>query len=148
VARYDGRTGKRTARPYPYTPQPLTQAASDSIANHLLDSIPNPFGRGFLEGFESRSAARAAMLRPLDITEFHSPVTEVVAGADRTVWLREQASGRWVVLGRDGEVLGRVALPRGARLLHADAGSVWLMLPDRPGVPGSRTLIRCRVVKS
>ena len=147
VARFDGRTGKRTARAYPYAPSPVTAATGDSIVRGLLDSIASPISRRFLEGFSSRAAARAAVLRPLDVTKYLAPITDVVAGADRTVWLREQGTGAWLVIGRDGDVLGRVTLPAGARLLQGDRDSAWALLGDGPAKTASRTLVRYRLVK-
>ena len=147
VARFDGRTGKRTARAYPYTPVPVTPATGDSIIRRLLGDPGSPVSRQFLEGFESPAAARGAILRALDVTKYHAPITDLVAGADRTVWLREHGTGAWLVLDRDGNAIGRVTLPPGTRLLHADRGSVWALLEDAPPGAPARTLVRHRVVK-
>lgn len=41
-----------------------------------------------------------------------------------------------------GEFLGRVAFPRGARLMEADGDTVWAIVPDADGIPG---VIRYRI---
>ena len=145
VVRFDARTGKRSARPYPYVPAPITRATRDSIASRLIDSGDSPIDRRFLNGFLSPGDARTAILRAIDVGEFHAPITEVVAAADGSVWLREQASGRWVVLGRDGAMLGAIALPSGVRLLHADAGAAWGFIEGPAERPASGQLIRYRL---
>jgi hypothetical protein len=147
VARFDARTGKRTARPYAYKPVPLTPATGDSLVSRLIDSTRSPITPQFLDGFRSPAAARAAILEDLDIGEYQTPIADVIAGADRSVWLREHVTGSWIVLGRNGDMLGRVTLPSDVRLLHADADTVWGLSERGAGSSVSRALIRYRLVK-
>ena len=145
VVRFDGRTGRRTARAYPYVPIPVTPATRDSIVRRLTDGSESSLSPHFLAGFGSPAEARAAIERPLAGAEYHSPITDVIAGADRTVWLREHGTGAWLVLGHEGDVIGRVTLPRGARLLHANRDAAWALVTEGPAQTPIRTLVRYRV---
>jgi hypothetical protein len=111
----------------------------------MVDSADSPLQRSFLNGFPSTTTARHTIRAALDVPAFHAPVTEVLAGADRTVWLREHGTGKWIVLARDGNVLGRIALPSGARLLHGDRETAWAVLEPTRGRAGSRALVRYRL---
>jgi hypothetical protein len=147
VARFDVRTGKRTARRYEYQPVPVTGASVDSALGRMLDSVGTGVGAQFLSGFPSRAAARAALSAVIRRPAFHTPVSGVVVGSDRSVWLREHATGDWIVHAPDGRLAGRVRLPDGASLLHADEHGVWTVA-DRPdGPPRSQVLVRYGTLK-
>jgi hypothetical protein len=145
VARFDVRTGKRTARRHEYLASPIQPASVDSIVSRMVDSANTPLARWFYYGFPSPGAAKATVRAALDVPSYHVPVTEVVAGADRTVWLREQTSGRWSAYGADGEVAGRIAIPPGARFLYADDRAIWVGVELPRGQPGARVLVRYRL---
>jgi hypothetical protein len=148
VARFDVTTGKRMARHYEYTPAPMTMSTVDSVLARMVDSADSPLPRSFIDGFSSSTAARNAIRTALDVPAYHAPITEIVAGADRTVWLREHATGNWIVLARNGSARGRVALPSGARLLFGDGETAWAVIEPAHGRAGSRVLVRYRFVKA
>jgi hypothetical protein len=61
-------------------------------------------------------------------------------GAAGAVWLREMRTTsdsvpHYLVVGKDGQLQGRADLPKGARLLWADADRVLISLLDDDEVP-------------
>ena len=147
VARYDVLTRRRTAHHYPYTPRPVSRTSIDSLLALIVDSPGAPVSDHFVHGFPSVRAAKAVVEAALEIPPYHPPVIDLVAGADRTVWLREHATAPWRVIGRDGALLGTVALPPGVRLVHADAEVAWGVVDPPRGSDASAVLIRYRLLK-
>ena len=148
IARFDVTTRRRSARHHPYVPRPVTRATIDSLLSVIMDSRGSPVTDHFVYGFPSVTAARTVVEAALEIPAYHPPVAALVAGADHTLWLREHASSAWTVLGRDGAVVGTVALPSGVRLVHADAESAWGVIDPARGSDRSAVLVRYRIVKS
>ena len=146
IARFDVKSGKRTAHRYAYTPA-WSAAAVDSAAHAMVDDADSPFPERFILGFASRDAAKAAVRAALNPGDYHAPISDAVAGADHTVWLREQPSGRWIVLDREGAVLGYLVLPGVSRILHTDAENIWAALDRNPNDARSTVVVRYRIVK-
>lgn len=72
----------------------------------------------------------------------------IVLGADRRIWIgfRERPGERsWVALSSEGDPVGRVKVPEGARLHAADDAHLWVTEPNALGVP---TVLRFRLVAS
>jgi len=70
----------------------------------------------------------------------------MVIGSDRTVWLRERESNRWLAHVPDGRLAGSVVLPPGSRLMSAGDHTVWVMAPLSGERDGQDVLIRYRLV--
>ena len=119
-----------------------------SLPACAIDSAGTSLSLRGLQSFPSRGAARAAIRAALQPPAYHAPFTDVLAGADGTVWLREHASDRWDAHTRDGRLAGRVSLPRGARLVHADEGTIWVAIPQAGGAPATQVLVRYHIVRS
>ena len=148
IARFDVTARRRSARHYPYVPRPVSRATIDSVLTLIMDGPGSPVTDRFVYGFPSVAAATAVIEAALEIPAYHPPVTDLVAGADHTVWLREHASSPWTVLDRAGAVIGTVALPSGVRLVHADAESAWGVIDPPLVSDSSAVLVRYRLVKS
>jgi hypothetical protein len=147
IARFDVATGKRTASRHEYLPAAITPAAVDSILNGIIDGPTTKFGARFLEGFESPTAARAAIREALDVPAYHPPVTDIVVGADRTVWLRDRVTGSWLAHAANGRIAGRITLPAGSRLVHGDDVTLWAAADLPGGTPRAQTITRYRIVR-
>ena len=147
IVRFDVATGRRSVHFHEYMPAPITTGTIDSLLSRLVDSAETGEPRRFAYAFQSTAQAKAAIRAALDVPLFHAPVDEMVVGADRTVWLREQASGRWLAHTPDGAIAGRVSLPSGSRLVYADSTTLWVATAASGGNPGSRAVVRYRIVK-
>jgi hypothetical protein len=147
IARFDVETRKRSAHFHEYTPAPVTERTIDSLLTRLLDSAGSAEPRRFAQVLPSAEEAKASLRAALDLPAFHAPVTGMVVGADRTVWLKDRATGRWVAHTPDGRTPGRVALPADTGLVHADRDVIWAVrnIPG-PG-PGAQVLVRYRIVR-
>lgn len=127
---------------YPYVPVPTRDEAVDSI----LDELAGLFGeRGFLGATPatSREWAELSLYRPA----FRPPVEGLVIAEDGSVWLNRGAatdrrSVLWSVLNRDGEEIGRVALPPGLDVLRISPPLLWASERDAFDVP---YLVRFRI---
>lgn len=118
------------ARNYPYVPQPL---GNDFLAK---------FAEGYRETLQRSGTTPRAVERLLTdrgaISGYEAPVSQVRAGADGTIWLRNWpgASGNvvWSVFDRRGDPVGRLELPEDVRLYHFDGDVVWGVEYDDFGV--------------
>jgi hypothetical protein len=148
IARFDIATGKRSPRFHEYTPAPITPGTIDSLLSRLVDSAETGEHRRFAYAFPSPAEAKAAIRAALDAPAFHAPVEEeMVVGTDRTVWLRERGSSRWLAHLPDGRIAGRVAPPPGSRLLYADSATIWAASEAPGGKSGAPILVRYRLVR-
>jgi hypothetical protein len=147
VARFDLRSRKRTAHRFEYEPVPVTAAAVDSAVARLMDGSRGAISTTFLQAFPSPGAAGIALRAAIRRPAYHTPVTDVVVGSDRTVWLRASATGQWLAHSPSGSIVGRLSLPAASRLLAADAEHVWAASPMSAGPPGSEVLIRYRILR-
>ncbi len=113
---------------------PLTAQITDSIRQHQRKRWG---AAGFLD-----SEIDAAV----HIPSHFPPVTEGIAGADGSIWLRGAVDGdsvTYTVLADDGSLQTRVRAPRVVRVLWASGSSVWAEELDADDVP---TLSRYEVV--
>ena len=147
IARFDVETGKRSARFHEYTPAPVTERTIDSLLTRFVDFARSGEPRRFAQLLPTVEAAKASLRAALDLPAFHTPVTGMVVGEDRTVWLREWATGRWVAHTPDGRTPGRVALPAATGLVHADGDVIWAVRNIPGQGPGAQVLVRYRIVR-
>jgi hypothetical protein len=103
--------------------RPVTKADVDSDVSQAADA--------FKEFFGSADRAADAYRKDLWIPAVHPPVRKVLFGADRSVWIALTTSSNseewWTDLGASRPEAGfrRVMLPKGERVLAANASSVW-----------------------
>lgn len=124
------------ARSYSFSPRRLPTEVADSIVD-----LRQGFRRQM--GWDDREL-RAA----LGLTAFQPPVTDLLLGVDGTIWIRREGFGEelveyWVLDPR-GDPIGRLSLPRRAKLLYADRDFVWGLEFDRLDVPYA---VRYRVLR-
>lgn len=114
-----------------FEPRPLRAAVYDGVVKAL-----------------SRGPERTeSMLRDLIRRPRHLPlVLEMAVENEGGIWLRRthdsEATTLWTRVGSDGNPRGDISLPRGYRLLRADAARVWAISTDADGL---QTLHRCTV---
>jgi hypothetical protein len=147
IARFDIATRKRTVSRHEYVPTPMSETMVDSLLGALVDSAVAPRSASLYGGFTSPAAARAAIRAAVEVPAWHVPVTDILAAADRGVWLRERATRRWIIHARDGRAPAGVTLPPGERPVFADADVVWTVAPLRGGPAGAQALVRYRIVR-
>lgn len=119
----------------PYRPRRLEPRAVDSVRAHLTRELASRYSAG-------------EIARSLFVPSFWPPITDVLAGADRSVWLRWESPERithFTRLTADGRAALEVDAPAGVQLLWADASVVWGQMLDDDDVP---TLVRFRLVPS
>lgn len=120
-------------RRYRYTPRPLEETRADSLWN----AMEPPLSRA---GF-SQSEIRDALFIP----EYYPPTASGFAAADGTLWLRREPGASevdYLVIGADGSLLARVAVPSHVTLMAAAASYAWGVQKDEYDVP---TVIRYRI---
>jgi len=98
--------------------------------SRLLESTPgSDIPEGVVQGLREDLPER----------RFYPAVSELVAGADGTVWLRREpvdtAQATWEVYDEEGARVGRVHLPAGLRLRHASRQELWGIETDDLDVP-------------
>ena len=148
VIRFQAPSWKRTIHRFPHEPSAVTTADVDSAVARIVEG-PGPGVSGvFLGAFPSRAAATAAVRSVLRRPTWHAPVTEIVVGSDRTVWLRERATNRWLAHTPDGRLAGSIRLPPGSRLMSAGDRTLWVTAPLPGGRDGQAVLVRYRIVDS
>jgi hypothetical protein len=121
----------------------IVDTAGRTISRRDLRIVPRPVtkeevnadvrgeGESFKEFFGSADRAAEAYRKDLWIPAVHPPVRKVLFGADRSVWIALTTSSEdeewWTDLGssRSGSSFRRVMLPKGERVLAANASSVW-----------------------
>lgn len=125
-------------RVYRYTARPLPVS---EVATTLED-----LARGMRRVSRDRDLS-TRIRRAMYVPRFRTPIEEVVAGRDGTIWLRRESSGltarRWTVLDARGNLLRTVEVPVGTRVLQAEAGRLWGVQEDADGIP---YVVRLRVV--
>ena len=146
IARFHAVTGRRWSHRFQYDPTPVTETDVEVALSRMLDSARGAVPPQFVHGFPSRVAAASALRSVIRRPAYHSPFTDIVVGADRSVWLLEHATGRWVAHTADGRVAGSIALPARGRPVHADSGVLWTVAPaTEPG--RGQVLIRHRIIE-
>ena len=146
VIRFQSPSWKRTAHRFPYEPAPVTPADVDSAIARIVDGPGPGVSSLFVSGFPSRAAATAAVRSVIRRSAWHSSVTEMVVGGDRTVWLRVREANRWLAHTPDGRIAGSIVLPPGTRLMSAGDRTIWVMAPLPGGREGQDVLIRYRIL--
>ena len=150
-----------------------TSAAESTYSVHHIDQVgdttwsvtraytPLPVAEGYFDAWmevrapgstttdDPRLAEQLAAVRAVTaLPDFHTPVTEVVAGADGSVWVvRELQPGepvRWDVFAADGTFLAEATGPAGFRLLYADGDVLWGQALDEFDTPSLVRLDRTR----
>lgn len=111
------------SRTYPYSPQPLTQAAADSAMEATLAPMLES-GRMPWKPDQLKEWAKVSFYQPA----YMPPVTDMKVGRDGHIWLRDQPAGesvRWTILTPQGEPMGVTTLPAAFTLSQADGPLVW-----------------------
>ena len=89
-----------------------------------------------------------ALREALTDRPFYPPVTNVIAGADGSIWIRREElaadSVRWDVFRRNGESIGRVPTSAGLSIHCASLDEVWAVERNELDVP---FVIRMRVTR-
>jgi 6-bladed beta-propeller len=115
-----------------YTPQALTSDQADEAYTQMSKRFTVPGGWTVAQAERN---VRSAVAQPAWIP----PVSELVPGRDGTIWIRREAgpsdSVDWQVFSRDGEPMGRLALPADFRLRRASVGRIWGVVRDSLDVP-------------
>lgn len=117
----------------PYTPRPLAARVVDSVRAQLTRTLAPRFPASEID-------------RRLFVPANRTPVTEVLAGADRRVWIGWDAPehvAAFTVLAADGRSSFDVEGPRGTHLFWADGRAAWGQMLDEDDVP---SLVRFRIV--
>ncbi len=108
-----------------YTPQPIPAAR---LAEEIEVNVATVVEFGTLPPAEARAAVKEQLYVPAALT----PITQVIAGNDASVWLRRELvnsdSVDWNVLGSDGNLIGTVSHMRDSRILAADREGVWAIM--------------------
>lgn len=120
-------------RTFPYDRIPIAEAIRDSLIA-IRTSVTAPARRADLE-----SRLRAAA------PSFYPGAERVVLGSDGLILVGLRSSleaNVWLVLGHDGEIIGRFVLPQSAYLQAAAAGHVWATERDEFNV---QSIVRYRV---
>lgn len=121
----------------PYEPMRLTTATVDSAVASIVDAwTEGGPGAGRLP---SRSSLAESVREAIVPPDYYPPVTDVLVGSDGTVWLRREGMSapmvEWTVVGRDGERLWSVEMPRENRPISVAADHVWTVQRDELGLP-------------
>lgn len=119
----------------PYTARRLDARVVDSVRAHLTRVLAPRFPAGEID-------------RQLFVPSFRTPVTDMLAGADGSVWIgwdTPERATRFTVLAADGRVSFAVDGPQGIHLVWADGGVAWGQVFDADDVP---SLVRFRIVAS
>ncbi|MEX2281666.1 MAG: 6-bladed beta-propeller [Gemmatimonadota bacterium] len=120
-----------------YRPIPLERRQIDS----MIVATVREAGRGrFNPQAHLESAAQ-------QMPKFLPPVTDVVAGADGSTWIRREETrgpAAWLVLDSKGNTIAQLTLPRTFTLKAADATHVWATITDELDIP---YVVRYRIVQ-
>ncbi len=124
------------SRAYPYRPVPIPAERVDSAINTIADQLQEFVG----ERMGTTAAQWRGWIGDAAYTpDYHTPVSQLVAGRDGTIWLALHPPGArgtdWLVLDEDGDPVGRVLLPPGLRVLLGDRENVWGVETDGLDVP-------------
>jgi hypothetical protein len=119
------------SRSYGYRPRPFGGYQADSLAHQL--------GLGLRRQGADSAAVAGAIQRLPEFPAFFPPVTRIVATAAGEIWLQREPDGspltRWTVLDPDGAPLGQLRLPGSVIMRIVGRDQVWIVEPDRYGVP-------------
>jgi hypothetical protein len=126
------------SRTYRYTPSPIPGAYVEGLVEKQRDAIQR---LGLSTGEVERLISRYS-------PDFFTPISDVLAGADGSIWLRRQTEDAdsvwWWVLNERGDLVARLHLPEGIRIRYVDAETVWGIELDSLGV---NYLVKYRIVR-
>lgn len=118
ISRFNGRGDRLWTRSYQYQPVNVSEYLVQSIVDDKTWRITQiPVMRSRVE------EVRRAVTDALPVPQFAPPVWSAVAANDGSLWLeraREPEGSRWLVLDRDGDVIGRAGLQPGVKLSSVD----------------------------
>lgn len=118
----------------PALQRPVTDADIDSVVYEKSESfVTSPAAEG-ASVLSIRSWVRDALIVP----GYWAPIRDVEVGADGTVWVERFGSEQgteWIVLHKDGGIVGRVALPDGFRVQAVSGNRVAGVVRDDLDVP-------------
>jgi hypothetical protein len=116
------------------------------VSDHVLDSLITPLVASAAIFNVSEAELEGALRDAVEIPEYRAPIRSVYAGSDGTLWMQLNTSSLeisdWVVITRDGEILGRVGLPPKMRINLSAFPTFWAVETDEFDVPW---LVRLRV---
>lgn len=128
VARIDASGDTVFRVEFRYRPSPV----DDEYVAWVVGQMPRTPGQSI--GADQLERALRSVL-----PTFHPPVSQVRPGEDGSTWLRREHRGgetsRWLVIGRDGEALGHVDLPRSARIAWTGGERIIVIEQDQLNVP-------------
>ena len=107
-----------------------------NVAAHL-DVVSRIVGQGGINGATpalARQWAEASFYRPDNVP----PVRAMLVGQDGTIWLglnTRTSPGQWLILGSQGEPIGRVGLPAEIYPRLVDGPHLWASESGELGVP-------------
>lgn len=115
---------------------PIPESVRDSLLDVEVDRIADRMG--------GTAAARRALQSEFWVPTHYPVVSNVVAGEDRTTWLKIGApgEGRWMVLDGEWDPIGTLTLPEDFRLELASVRELWGVATDQLDVP---RIVRYRV---
>jgi hypothetical protein len=112
-------------RQFAFTPVRISTKTHDSVRQEALRLLEEM-------RLETRGAAQVLdreMLRP----QFYPPVSQLLVAGSGEIWLRREAAASrpvYEAYTKDLILLGRVTLPRGAKLVAAYGNTLWVALED------------------
>jgi len=121
-----------SSRTYSYVLVRIPKAVADSV-------IARRIGR--------QTGPAAEMWRSAKLPANYPPLARVLLGSDHTVWLEKfSISGdrEWLMLDGQGNVAGRVAVPRGIAVAMASRAQIWAIETDDDGL---QHVVRFRVTR-
>jgi hypothetical protein len=122
-------------REIPYTPEPLASDLAERVVNGFVRRWQGELGEAGPPAAVLERMAQDALFVP----DYVPPVSTVVLGRDGTIWMRsalpESSVMTWTVLNADGELCFSVDLPTDLRVMVADQHHVWGSRDDEIGVP-------------
>lgn len=126
------------SRTYRYTPSPITEEYMEEFFEVRREAVQRV-------GLSMREVQRIVNRY---VPDFLTPISEVRAGVDGSIWLKRQTEDPddvwWWVLNRRGDLVARVHPPQGLRIRYVDAETVWGIELDSLGV---NYLVKYRIVR-
>jgi hypothetical protein len=119
-------------RPFDLAPVAIPASVRDSVIDGIATAMTK-------SGITATVAGGREMARKsLTIPQNYPPFGEVLLATDGSIWVRRgqrQALDDWLIIGANGNLHGRVALPSGHRILHITPPHAWAVQSDALGVP-------------
>jgi hypothetical protein len=111
-----------------------------TLSAEVVDGLVAQAVRPHLRNPEADSGAIAAAIRQaMSLPPYQPPIARGRVGADGILWLQLHDEGndqqRWILLDRDGQLYGRVALPQGATIHWSSGDDAVVVVRDDFDVP-------------